>query len=165
MNRRRGLTIIEIVVAMLVVSSMMAAALYAVAGSRSATARGTDRAQAAALADDLMGYIYRLAYKSPSGSLLGIELGDVLNSKPGYDDVDDFDGFREDPPQYADGSVIPGMTGWERSVSVVWVNANNPATVSGTESGVKRITVTVSRNGTVIVRRVALRTDLATTSE
>lgn len=161
----RGLTIIEIVVAMLVVSSMLAASLYAVAGSRLAVTRGSDRATATALADDLMGYIYRLPYKSPSGSVLGIELGDILNNKPGYDDVDDFDGFREAPPQYADGTPMTGMTGWERNVSVVYVNANDPTVVSGTDSGVKRITVAVTKNGTVLVRRVALRTDIATTSE
>lgn len=162
---RRAFSIIEIVVAMLVVSSMLVASLYAVGASRLTLKRGSDTAVAAALADDLLGFIYRLPYQSPSGSILGIELGNLLADKTTLDDVDDFDGYREQPPLYANGTAMPGMTAWERRVSVVWVNANNPSVTSASETGVKRITVAVYKNGVQLARRTALRTNLSSTSE
>jgi hypothetical protein len=166
MSRSGGaFSIIEIVVAMLVVSSMLVASLYAVGASRSTLRRGTDRATAGALADDLLGFVYRLPYKSPSGSILGIELGNVLADKTTLDDVDDFDGYREQPPQYANGAAMSGMAEWERRVAVVWVSTSDPSVVSASETGVKRITVTVHKNGTEIARRIALRTDLSSNSE
>src|SRR5688572_32595123 len=105
---RRGLTIIEVVVAMMVVSSMLIASLYAVAASRTTLMRARDRVLGAELADDLLGFVYRLPYKSPSGSILGIELGNLLADKTTLDDVDDFDGYEEKPPLYANGTVMPG---------------------------------------------------------
>lgn len=162
---RRGLTIIEVVVSMLVVSSMLVASLYAVGASRTTLMRARDRVVAAQLADDLLGFVYRLPYKSPSGSLLGIELGNLLADKTTLDDVDDFEGYVENPPRYADGKVMPGMTDWTRRIRVQYVDVSNPAFVSAGETGVKRIIVTVERRGVELARRVALRTDLTAASE
>ncbi len=162
---RRALTIIEVVVSMMVVSSMLVASLYAVGASRTTLMRARDRALGAELADDLLGFVYRLPYKSPSGSLLGIELGNLLADKTTLDDVDDFDGYQEKPPQYANGTVIPGLAEWTRKVRVQWVDMADPTAVVASESGVKRIIVTVERGGVEVARRVALRTDLSSASE
>lgn len=162
---RRGLTIVEVVVAMAVVSSMLIASLYAVAASRTTLMRARDRALGAELADDLLGFVYRLPYKSPSGTLLGIELGNLLADKTTLDDVDDFDGYQETPPQYANGTVMTGLAEWKRRVQVQWVTLADPTVVVASETGVKRITVIVERWSTEVARRVALRTDLSSTSE
>jgi hypothetical protein len=159
------MTIVEVVVAMLVVSTMLAASLYAVGASRMTLTRGNDLVLGGELADDLMGFIYRLPYQSPSGSILGIEVGNLLADKTTLDDVDDFDGYTESPPQYADTTKIPGLTAWSRKVTVQWVKPDDPATVVGTESGVKRIVVTVERNGVEMARRTALRTNLSASSD
>jgi hypothetical protein len=162
---RLGLTIIEVVVAMMVVSSMLIASLYAVAASRTTLMRARDRALGAELADDLLGFVYRLPYKSPSGSILGIELGNLLADKTTLDDVDDFDGYQEKPPVYANGTVMPGLAEWTRKVRVQFVDIADPTVVVGGDSGVKRITVTVERWSVEVARRVALRTDLSSASE
>jgi hypothetical protein len=161
---RRALTIIEVTVSMLVVSAMLGASLCAVAASRAAVMTGRDRATAAALADDLLGFIYKLPYNSPSGSLLGIELGNLLADKTTLDDVDDFHGMTESPPCDALKSPLPGLTGWERSVVVEWVTLANPGVAHASETGVKRITVVVKKNGVELARRSALRTALSSES-
>lgn len=160
-RRATGLTIVEVVVSMLVVSSMLVAALYAVGASRMAVTRGRDRVLATTLADDLLGFIHRLPYKSASGSALGVELGNILGDKTTYDDVDDFDGWAESPPTRADGVVIAGLTEWRRLVTVEWVDPDDPAIVTAGETGVKRITVVVQKGGVELARRVALRTALS----
>jgi hypothetical protein len=159
------MTIVEVVVAMLVVSTMLAASLYAVSASRMTLTKARDRVLGAELAGDLLGFIYRLPYRSPSGSIIGIEVGNLLADKTTLDDVDDFDGYVETPPQYADGSTMPGLTGWSRKVTVQWVNPDNPAAVVGAESGVKQIVVIVQKNGVEVARRTALRTNLSSNSE
>lgn len=162
---RRALTIIEVTVSMLVVSSMLVASLYAVAASRMTTTKGRDRMTAGALADDLLGFIYALPYSSPSGSILGIELGDIVGNKTTFDDVDDFHNWSESPPTTSAGVAIAGLTGWERTVTVEWVTLADPSVVQGTESGLKRITVVARKNGVELARRSALRTALTAESE
>jgi hypothetical protein len=159
----RALTIVEVVVSMAVVSSMLAASLYAAAASRATLLRWHDRAVATELADDLLGTVAAFPYSSPSGSILGIELDDVLGNKTTYDDVDDFDAWTESPPQDANGAPLAGFSGWSRSVRVRWVVATAPDTSSASESGVKEIVVIVKKGGVELARRTALRTNLPST--
>lgn len=77
-----------------------------------------------------------------------------------FDDVDDYNGWQAGPPQYRDGTVIPGTDGYERLVSVAWVNPDDLLGVSGSETGVKRILVTVEHQGRMIVSQSAYRTKL-----
>ncbi len=101
----------------------------------------------------------------PSGTILGIELGNLLADKTTLDDVDDFDGYAETPPLYADGTAMAGLSAWTRRVRVQWVDRNDPSLVVGSETGVKRIIVTVEKNGVGDGRRTALRTALTAASE
>jgi len=150
---------------MLVVSSMLVAALYAVGASRMAITRERDRVLATTLADDLLGFVHRLPYKSSSGTVLGLELGNLLGDKTTYDDIDDFQGWTESPPSDATGNPIGGLAAWRRSVTVEWVDPDNPGVVVAGETGVKRITVVVQKSGVELARRAALRTALSTAWE
>jgi len=91
--------------------------------------------------------------------LFGREVNELLSSKANYDDVDDFNGWSESPPQDRDGTVMSGLSGWQRSVVVDWVVAADPTQVSLSETGAKRVTVTVKHKGITIATRVAIRTN------
>ncbi|HVT79556.1 MAG TPA: hypothetical protein VHM90_02775, partial [Phycisphaerae bacterium] len=72
-------------------------------------------------------------------------------------DVDDFNGWSESPPQDRAGNPMQDLAGWSRSVRVDFVSIANPTTVSATDAGLKRITVTVSKNNVPLATRVALK--------
>lgn len=157
---RRGFSIIEVVISMLIIGGLMVAAMGAV-GAAAATDRLTmDTARACLLAEELLTEILLKAYSEPDGaSGLGKDSGEASGgTRALFDDVDDFDGWVETPVRQADGTAVPGTTGWERRVEVVWVSASDPAKQSPTETGVKRITVEVRRDGRPLARLTALRT-------
>ena len=84
---------------------------------------------------------------------------DAGGNRTEYDDVDDYHGWVAGPPQERDGTALPGLTGWQRSVSVDYVDPDVPETVVGSDQGVKRVTVTVSRDGTPVVTLRTLVTE------
>jgi len=147
---------------MVVIAVMLVAAVHAVGGSAATRARVTKRVVGPYLADGLMAEILAQSYQDPTSPVFGPEVsgGESAVSRATWDDVDDYNGWVESPPQDKDGTVIAGMTGWERSVAVVWVNPADLTQVSATESGVKRITVTVRYNGVTVATRVAVRTSV-----
>jgi MSHA pilin protein MshD len=76
--------------------------------------------------------------------VFGLETGETGSSRALFDDVDDYHGWSESPVEDKDGAAISGLSGWTRAVTVQWVDPSNVATVAGAESGLKRITVTVT---------------------
>ena len=45
---------------------------------------------------------------------------------PSGKDVDDYDGWSASPPEDKNGNPLVGFDDWGRSVSVEWVNPDNP---------------------------------------
>jgi len=159
---RRGLSLVEAAVSMVIVAVMLAAAIHAAGGSALVHDTAAERAVAAALADGLMAEILARKYQEPDSAIsFGPETayGESATSRFAWDDVDDYNGWTESPPKNKDGTVLPDLASWEWSVSVVWVNVSSPTQESMTETGAKRITVTVRHNGAVAATRVAVRTN------
>lgn len=133
----------------LVIVGIMLTAAMTVAGQAARTRQAQQEAQRGeGLARQLLTEIETKLYQQPNAVtlLLGPEL---LETRATYNDVDDYNGWSESPPAYANGSAIPGFTGWTRAVKVEWVTTNGllqPGTFSTslTETGLKRITVTVT---------------------
>jgi hypothetical protein len=106
--------------------------------------------------------ILQHSYEDPDGSpVFGPEAGETGGTRAAYDDVDDYDGWTATPPQQRDGTAIPKGAGWTREVAVDWVQSNNLTLGSMTDTGVKRITVTVKYNDLVAASLVAVRTSAA----
>ncbi len=160
----RGLSLVECVIATLLVSTVLVAAMQVAAVSATYQARSAQRATAQFLARALTSDISQLAYQDPVNTpvAFGRELGETAASKVNYNDVDDFNGWSESPPQDRSGVVMAGMTNYTRSVAVAWVNPANFSQVMGAESGVKRITITVSLGKAVIYTKVFVRTNAPT---
>jgi hypothetical protein len=148
---------------MVIVAVMLVAAVHAIGGSAAVRSRVTRRAVAPYLADGLMAEILAQSYQDPVSPVFGPETagGESAISRATWDDVDDYNGWVESPPRDKDGTTIAGMSGWERSVAVVWVNPADLTQVSATESGATRITVTVRYNGVTVATRVAVRTNVS----
>ncbi len=153
-NPRAGLSLIEVVVSTVIVAFIITASLQTVATAISVRAQTSELQLGPALAQDLMSEILQHPYTdpdTPNGSI-GTEIGEGA-ARNLFDDIDDYDGWFSTPsPSARGGNALPGTNGWERSVSVSFVD---PATLSPAASdlGLKRIVVTAtppSGNATVI---------------
>jgi prepilin-type N-terminal cleavage/methylation domain-containing protein len=157
---RHGLSLIEVVTATLIVGMMSVAALNSLgAATRSADSLG-NRAVALGLADELMSEIVQTAYAEPSGAVgFGPDTGEGSGPRSAFDDVDDYNGWNQSPPQYRDGTTMPDRTDWRHSVTVTRVVPTDLTQTSGTDQGAKRIRVTIEYRNKVVAELVAVRTD------
>lgn len=173
--RASGFTLVEAVMSMLIVSVMLVAALRAVSASTMVQFKVMDRARGEALASAMVDEILQRSYSSSEvaqlqpvevvSGLLGI-VGGVLgggiavpaNARTTFDDVDDYNGYSDSPPVDRDGALVPGCSAYRRQVAVAQVSLTDFAQTSGTDQGVKRITVTITRNGSAVAKLVAVKT-------
>jgi MSHA pilin protein MshD len=159
---RRALTLFEVVASTMIVGMMAVAALNALgAATKSADSIG-NRAVALGLADELMSEIVQAAYNDPNQTpILGRESGEAATPRSGFDDVDDYTGWNQSPPQYRDGTIIPDRTNWRQKVTIAYVQPGNPtlATPGNADQGAKRINVTIEFNGKVLAEQYAIRSN------
>lgn len=155
---RAGLSLIEVVISTMLVALLVIGALKSVGAVIRGRMRTGDAGKAQHLAAQLMTEILPKAYQDPDGlNLLGLDLLEDPNQRSGFDDVDDYHNWSSNPPEDINGNPLPGCAGWERSVVVQLVNAQDPSSTVLVGQGVKRITITVKRNGVVLATMVALR--------
>jgi MSHA pilin protein MshD len=142
-RRARGFAMIEAVVCVIIAAISITASMNAVTMMARTNTMRKDQARASLLARQLLDEIMQYAYEEPgvTTTTLGPEVGETRAT---YDDVDDFAGYSESPPATKAGVAIPGFTGWTRSVSVIWIDPITPTSIGLNESGMKKITVTVT---------------------
>ncbi len=155
-GHRSGFSLIEVAVSSILVGSILVAALSttgAVFRFRSST---SNVARAALLATELLAEIQNQPYSDPNQTpVLGRETGETLRAH--FDDVDDYASWTESPPKTLAGANLTGFTGWSRSVSVVRAQRNSPMQNAAGDEGLKRITISVSRNGVALQTIDALK--------
>jgi prepilin-type N-terminal cleavage/methylation domain-containing protein len=161
--RCRAFTLVEVVLAILVVGVGLVATMQAlpvVLGVSRATSR-TLTAQR--LAGDLMAEIAMLPFEDPDGNpKFGPEDDEHAGTRADFDDIDDYDDWSASPPERKDGSEEPGCGAYSRSVLVQSVEPDDFTHVCGDSSDKpKLITVTVSRAGMRPVSLAAVRLENA----
>lgn len=158
--RSAGVTLIEAVMSMLIVGLMLVAALNTVGASRVTQSRSTEQTIGPMLADELMAEILNQNYEEPDDPVqVGRELNEAASSRQNWDDVDDYGGWSSSPPKKKDGTVIPGLDGWQRSVSICFVQSSALNYKSAVDTGIKRIDISVKYNGRLVTRLSSLRTN------
>jgi prepilin-type N-terminal cleavage/methylation domain-containing protein len=158
---RRAFSLIEVIASTMIVGLMMVAALNSLgAATRSAESIG-NRAVALALADELMSEIVQLPYADPTqAGVFGRESGEAASPRSGFDDVDDYNGWNQSPPQYRDGTLIPDREKWRHSVQVRRVLPADPTQPSATDQGAKLIYVAIQYDNQVLAEQIAIRTNV-----
>lgn len=152
-----GLSLIESVLAVVVVSVLVVASLNAAGAAARTRLKRSENSAAMALARELMGEIMHKAFfdpKYPGSTGLGPGTDETRAT---YDDVNDYHNLTESPPVDPWGNPIPGYSGWSRTVQISWVDPASLAEVQDVNTGLKRITVTVASPGGQITRLVGLR--------
>ncbi len=156
---RRSFTLVEAVISIVLVGIMLVAAINTL-GATAVSKRNIEQQMLGnALAQDLMAEILNEAYEEP-GEVpnFGRESGEGVGSRVNWDDVDDYAGWSKSPPKAKDDTALSGFDAWTRSVEVIWVKPADLNTVTGAKTGVKRISVTVSRKDSPATELVAIRT-------
>ena len=152
-----GFTLIEILLslAILVLAVPILASVFPWGMRQPAEAR--ERSQAVFLAQELMEEVCTRKWdenalptgKKNSPSTLGRDGGEVEDDRSTFDDIDDFDGFDEDPMHDAVGTTLDAFPGFWSEVQVNYVGSDKAAldldTFLGSGAGTdfKRIDVTV----------------------
>jgi hypothetical protein len=166
-GRPRGFSLVEATLCTLLVGILFTAAVQAVGLSGTIQLKSADRARGRALAHALLDEVVQQKYSSasppPASSfdlILGATAGPRAADRTGFEDVDDYRGYADAPPLNRDGSAIPGSASFARRVTVAYVNPMNLTQSAATDTGVKRVTVVVTRNGQTVARATALRCDV-----
>lgn len=151
---RHAMTLVEATVAVLIVGVMLAASIATVGASRKALGSGSVRGQGLELAHDLMDEILAQPYDDPNGSSTIPSTGD----RSRFNNLGDYAGWSESPPDDKSGTPLPGFTGWTRRVGIRYVQAGNIALGNATDTGIAEVTVRVLRGSSEVARLMALRT-------
>ncbi|MEM8738727.1 MAG: hypothetical protein AAGG38_09670 [Planctomycetota bacterium] len=159
-RRCSAFSLVETAIATLLVGGLLVVAMNMVGASRVTQTRYLEREQARLLADDLLQQILALPYQEPSDSpaAFGLEIGETLSLRVGFDDVDDYHGHTESPPEDPGGNPVPGAERFTREVEVQWVQPDAPDTPASADTGVKRVRVTVRSGEKQLGRVVGYRT-------
>lgn len=83
------------------------------------------------------------AYSKTAPGDLGPDAGETALSKTTFNDVDDFQGWSESPPQDPVGRALSGFSRYKRTVTVQYVDSSLAA--SGSATDYKLVTVCASQ--------------------
>ncbi len=137
----QGFSQLEVVIATLISSVLLISSLQSVGASFAGKRMNGDDGRGHLFAQELLEEILELPYVAS-----GPPTPPVMN-RAVFDEINDYAGYSEVGLRKKDGTAIPNGEDWSRSVAVVFVTANNLTMTSGTDTGVRRVTVTAQRNG------------------
>jgi MSHA pilin protein MshD len=153
-DRRRGFSLLEVVISLFLVGTVMVVALEALTAATRGRAHNGNEAQAALLAHALLQEILDQPYLEPDDTAaFGPETGETTGgTRAAFDDVDDYQGWSASPPEAKDGTDLPLSNDWTRKVAVQWVQPNSITVNSPTDGGLKQVLVTVQHKGATLAQ-------------
>jgi len=157
-HARRGLSLIETVLSLLILGGAFVALLNTVGSARSAQAIAAERQLAFVLAEDMMSEVLGQDTYMEEATI-GRELGELFGTRANFDDVDDYHNWSATPPVDRDGVAIPGAEGYTREVTVGYRRLANTNADALVDQGVLQVQVVVKRGDKTIATLNGLRTD------
>jgi len=142
-----GFSLIEVLIAVLLVGLAVAALMAANTALTNANGAGTDLSTAEFLVGEIAELTALLPVIDPATgtATFGPETGETLAT---YNDLDDFDGANFSPPISAERAVLNTSAGFSQQITVENVSPSDFQLVVGDHtSDFVRVTVTVSLNG------------------
>ena len=153
---------IEVTVSMVIIGGILLTSMNMVGAVGQTSRSMTDRTTGHLLAEQLMTEILVQAYEDPDeppGSFGMEDIEAATKDRTYYDDVDDYDRWSSEPPEYQDGTAVDGYPDFTRTVRVYWVQPTDTTLIAGANTGIKRITVTVKHRSLTLAELHALRAD------
>jgi hypothetical protein len=163
---------LEAILALAIVSIVLVTALHMAGAAAVGRLRQQDRRMGHLLARELMSEVIQTSYEEPDGTpQFGRESGESNVNRADWDDVDDYAGWKESPPQDRAGQAIEMLEGWKRQIEVEkmqWTSISDgtnelvqlvPASDTLPDTGLRRVTVTVLSPSGHPTRITSLRAD------
>ncbi len=149
----------ETVVSTMIIGFVIVATLQIVGPMVRTTSVHTDRLLAANLANELTEEIAMHFFTDPDvddPDALGTDTGERSANRSDFDDVDDYHDWTSSPPKLSSNQENVLLQRWTRSVTVEHVELSDASTSSNTVTGLKRVTVIVSKNGIILAKLESL---------
>lgn len=164
--RQRGLSLIELVIFMVVLSAALAGVLRVFIQATSASADPMLRRQALAIAESLMEEVQLMPFTfcdpddantetatssggcASNAEALGAEAGETRFNTPQFDNVNDYNGYAMSGVVDITNTAVAGLSGYSASVAVAPAALN---TISAGSGDALRITVSVNAPGGINV--------------
>lgn len=154
-----GFTMVEAIISIVLVGTVLVAAMNTVGASKAGEYTKLETFVGEYLANNLMAEIVSRYYEEPDDMPgFGRESGESGSQRDQWDDVDDYHGWSADAIQRRNGTTI-AKSGWSRNVTVEWVNPDKLSQTSASETGAKKITVSIKHGARVIATSTAVRTN------
>lgn len=149
MRARRGFTLIEVLVAIVVLSIAMIGILLVYTNTARGTASALINKQALAIAEAMLEEIQLTAFANPSGGFSGAA---TQANRQSFDDVSDYNGFATTGTFTIDGvSAITGLESYNVSVTVATSAFPGTDVIAAADSKLITVTVTNSAAGVTLV--------------
>ena len=117
--RRRGLTLLEVIISLLLTTTIVLVSVTASANLYRNQAVSADEHLARELAFQILDEVTSTDFQDGDNDrVFGNEASESTTNRSAFDDVDDYDGYTASPPTHRDGSTIVGLENWSLSVSV-----------------------------------------------
>jgi len=163
-STRKGISMAETIVSTMIVGFVLVGTLQVVGPVVQSTRVHANKLIAANLANELSEEISTRQFTDPDVDApdpLGADDGERPKDRASFDDIDDYNAWAASPPISLGNGKINALAGWTRSVKVAHVELSDATTESKTNTGLKRITVTVSKGGVELARMDTLQSQSA----
>ncbi len=117
-STRSGLTLLEIMISLILVSTVLLVSLTASANLLRNNAQRRAAVDAEQFAGQILDEISALDFRDRVTPIFGLETDETASDRTTYDDVDDYHGYTAKPPTHRDGTVIEGFEDWSFSVVI-----------------------------------------------
>lgn len=152
-RRERGFSLIEAMIATVLVGIGVAAMLVATKSATEVNAAGQEITQAGYLAQEIREWTLKLPFIDPDpGDASNPPGPDGSDPQVFVDDLDDLMNVTYSPPRDANGNAIAGMDAWSQTVTLEWKAPDSLLTtvLDGT-SDIVRVNVVIARNGRTVL--------------
>jgi len=156
---KTGVSLIEVAVSTLIVGIVLVVSLNTVGAVYQTQRVNAKRLEGPGLAQELMSEILAMSYEDAdsAANVFGTEPGESTGTRAEFDDIDDYHDWTAFNAVSHEGDQSGGYVGWQRDVTIQTANWQTGAPIGGADTGLKRITVTVTDPQGGLTQLVALR--------
>ena len=145
LRRRCGLSLLEVVISLILVSTIMLVSITASANLLRSRVESLQSVDGHELAFQMLDEVTSVAFEdADSDRVFGRESSETSTTRSDFDDVDDYHGYTVSPPTHRSGAAIAGWESWSVSIAVSRAQAVSAGIVASNSDDAPLRLVTVT---------------------